>query len=276
MDTEPQLVQLGLPGQQQLGEQDLAQLCSNAHQYGFALYEFMHHDNDELRASRQAAVQLYKNLGLTQPDTGIISAEDNLSLLENSNDEKQRRFVPYSNRTMNWHTDGYYNAPTEAINCFCLHCLRPAQQGGELSLMDDHLLLIALYEKEPAAVALLAHPEAMMLPSSQDEYGHSRPDRWVAVFAASPVNGLQTRFTTRQRNITWRDEETKQAALTAIQVIEDQSSWHATVRLGSGQGVVTRNILHRRSAFEDNAPDTNRQMLRGRYLQRPASQRTAD
>ncbi len=247
----------------------LAELCNEVEQHGYAFYQLADEPASTNSDTRQRLALLHRYLGLTDADTGVIAGEDKLSLLQNSPDASKRRFVPYSDRAMNWHTDGYYNAPEASVKAFCLHCIEPASSGGELTLFDDQLLLIALYKHNPDAVALLAHEAAMLVPESIDELGHARPDRQSAVFEV--VDGrLLTRFTTRKRNIQWRTPTTKAAIEFAAKLINEQSHWQKTIRLQAGQGVITRNVLHCRSAFEDGEDDTGRQMLRGRYGQSPS------
>jgi len=80
---------------------------------------------------------------------------------------------------------------------------------------------------------------------------------------------LLTRFTTRRKNISWRTEQTQAALETAAQLLNQQTHWHTKLRLSAGQGIITRNILHSRSGFDDGNAEQGRQMLRGRCRQRP-------
>jgi hypothetical protein len=242
-------------------------ICAEVRSNGYARYQLEQVTGD----ARQIVARFYASLGLIEADSGVIAGNDHLSLLENSDNPTQRRFVPYSDRAMNWHTDGYYNAQSSSVKCFCLHCLQPASSGGELTLMDDQLLLIALYDHEPSVVPLLAHPQAMLLPATNDEFGHVRPDRLAPVFEVDSDGDLITRFTTRQRNIQWRSPETQQAMEVAIELLSQKQHWHTTLRLRSGEGVITRNILHRRTRFTDTEDEHGRQMLRGRYRHRPSA-----
>ncbi|MBX2835736.1 MAG: TauD/TfdA family dioxygenase [Gammaproteobacteria bacterium] len=251
-----------------LKDQEILQkLCSDVEHHGFALYQFSDplDDNEQ----RKAAVNLYAELGLADADDGVLIGADNLSLLENSVNTERKRFVPYSDRAMNWHTDGYYNAQDAHVRSFCLHCLQPAAIGGELTILDDELLLIALYDRYPYCVKPLTHPQAMLLPKSRDELGPDRPDRVVPVFSVDNNQRLLTRFTTRQRNIDWRDENTLDAARTASELLNQLKHWHTTLKLQAGQGIITRNILHCRTSFVDHDKNSGRKILRGRYQQAP-------
>jgi len=170
---------------------------------------------------------------------------------------------------MNWHTDGYYNERANSVRCFSLHCLEPASEGGALHLMDDTLLMFALLNEDPQAVALLSHPNAMTLPKIQDELGHNRPDRCVPAILRNEDGTLSMRFTTRTQHIQWRTDETEQAARRALELIHQNSQWHTRLCLQKGEGVITRNVLHTREAFVDAPGEPKRQMLRGRFSDLP-------
>lgn len=245
----------------------LTALCETLRLDGHALYRWR--DNEAPADARAWVKRLNQRLGLLTSDRGILTGDDELSLLEDLSGTPKGRYVPYTRRSLNWHTDGYYNDPDEALRCFTLHCLHQAVRGGALSIMDPELLLIALYDEDPSLVAELAAEDAMTLPANRDEQGHDRPDRTVPVFAVHADGTLATRLTTRIHNIRWRSDATRSAAEHAIRLINSNPQWHLPVRLEAGQGVVTRNVLHRREAFEDADDRPHRQMLRGRFLQLP-------
>jgi hypothetical protein len=233
--------------------------------HGYALYQWSS-SPDNLQ---QSIKLLHHCLGLRQTDPGVVTGTDELSLLEDLSGTPQGRFIPYTHRAMNWHTDGYYNDSSCAVRCFTLHCIQPASHGGTLTIMDNDLLLIALYDEDPQLVTLLSHPEAMLLPANSDEQGHDRPDRVVPVFSMYPDGTLGTRFTARVQHIEWRSPDTKAAARRSLELINNHPHWHSSLRLTTDQGIITRNVLHRREAFEDAQHSTRRQILRGRFMQLP-------
>lgn len=243
----------------------LATLCIAMQNHGYALYQWSSSPNN----LQQSIKLLHHCLGLQQSDSGVVTGTDKLSLLEDLSGTPQGRFIPYTHRAMNWHTDGYYNDSARAVRCFTLHCIQPASHGGALTIMDNDLLLIALYDEDPQLVALLSHPEAMLLPANSDEQGHDRPDRVAPVFSMYPDGSLGTRFTARVQHIEWRSPDTKAAARKSLELINDHPHWHRSLRLTTDQGIITRNVLHRREAFEDAQHSTRRQMLRGRFMQLP-------
>ncbi len=243
--------------------QSLSILCEQVRDYGFAVYQWTRTSAD----INNDVARLYAGLSLTTTDSGVVSDKNGLSLLSDMSGTPRGRFIPYTSRAMGWHSDGYYNAPEKALRCFTLHCVQPAAQGGELSLLDDHLLLIALADENPGMVALLSSKNAMTIPANKDDVGHDRPDRATAVLFNHADGSPGTHFTTRTTNIRWQSTDTMAAARRMTELIDQHKDWHYTVRLQPGQGIVTRNILHRREAFTDSSGAPPRQMLRGRFLQ---------
>ncbi|MEE9333147.1 MAG: TauD/TfdA family dioxygenase [Granulosicoccaceae bacterium] len=250
-------------------EASLTQLCDRVKRNGFALYTWIDKPTD----ITDAVTGLMHALGLHSSDRGVIRDAGELSLLQDSTGTPKGRFPPYQAKAMNWHTDGYYNATSEVIRCFTLHCVEPAAEGGALILMDDSFAVLALLRDDPQWVALLSHPDAMTLPHNQDLEGHDRPDRTLPMIYQNADESLSLRFTTRSQNIRWRCESTKLAALRATELIQVHNEWHIRLRLEKGQGVITRNILHTRERFADEPERPKRQMLRGRFtcLPWPAS-----
>lgn len=266
------LTPIGIPssnGKQQNGN-GLANLCDQVQKSGFAVYSLINTSSLGNTASNtDSVVSLLHALNLRDSDSGVIRGSDQLSLLHDASGTPKGRFPPYQPSTMNWHTDGYYNANEETIRCFSLHCLHPAATGGALRLMDDAFLILALLHDNPESLRLLAHPEAMTLPQNKDAQGHDRPDRTVPMIQQHMDGNLSIRFTTRRQNIRWRCEATKSAAVRANQLIDSNEHWHCRVKLEQNQGVITRNILHSREAFNDAPGQPKRQMLRGRFTSIP-------
>lgn len=235
--------------------------------HGFARYRL----GDEAGVSerRQQLARLATALGLRRADPGIIADDDTLTLLEHQPGSPLARFPPYSDRTLNWHTDGYYSAMDQEVRAFLLHCLQPASEGGELTLLDPELLLIALYDQDPTLVDRLTAPDAMTVPGNTDEQGHRRPDTTVPVIFAYNDKALGMRFTTRSRNIRWKNEQTHAASQKVSAIIDELAPKHVRLRLNRNEGIVCRNLLHRRGRYRDAASAKRRQILRGRYLDAP-------
>ncbi|WP_161594635.1 TauD/TfdA family dioxygenase [Marimonas lutisalis] len=195
-------------------------------------------------------------------DQGIVA-------LRVSDAPKQRGYIPYSTRAMNWHTDGYYNAPENRISAFVLHCVSQAAQGGTNDILDPEILYIRLRDEHPAYLQALMHPQAMTIPENTEPDGSVRPASVGPVFYPDPGTGqMQMRYTARTRSIEWRDDP---ATLEAEAFLRDYLATGdplaVRIRLEAGQGVLNNNVLHNRTAFE-NDDDTGRLIFRVRFHNR--------
>jgi len=250
-------------------ENDLAlmsALCESVEHDGYALYQWSDSPDD----IAETTSEFLRQLSLVNTDKGVIRESGELSLLQDLSGTPKGRFPPYQSKAMNWHSDGYYNAATDTVRCFTLHCVEPAAEGGALVLMDDTLLVLALLEDNPDNLALLCHPDAMTLPANRDELGHDRPDRCVPMVQRNADESVSVRYTTRTQNIAWRCADTEKAALRATELIQQNSQWHTKIKLAKGQGIIPRNVLHAREPFNDPPGQNKRQMLRGRFNQLPS------
>jgi len=246
----------------------LTNLCETVGRFGAALYEW----TDSPINTASSVNSLLLRLNLSNTDRGVMHDGSGLSLLQDLGGTPKGRFPPYQANSMNWHTDGYYNNPDNAVRCFTLHCVAQAAQGGSLTLIDDELIAYALWQDDPELFGLLTHPAAMTLPHNHDAEGHDRPDRILPVIFQHEDGAVAMRYTTRSRNIVWRCGATQAAAEHVASLIEQHDAWQIRVRLTPGQGIVTRNILHCRGQFVDSADRPKRQMLRGRFSQLPQTQ----
>lgn len=212
---------------------------------------------------------LGERLGLGALRTNPLADEDGISSLETRPEKSALGYIPYSNRRLLWHTDGYYNAPEERIRAFILHCARPAASGGENRLLDPDLAYILLRDADPAYIEALSAPDAMTIPANSGEGTAPRPARSGPVFS-DDGGALHMRYTARTRSIEWARGEALRAAVAFLQRTLDGASEHVlSVRLAPGQGLVCNNVLHDRSAFADDpAPGAGRLVFRARYSRR--------
>ena len=214
-------------------------------------------------------------LGLERLDANLCADEDAITPLAVSEGNKRRRYIPYTNRAISWHTDGYYNTPDQQIRAMALHCVSPAAGGGDSQLMDPEIAYILIREKNPDFIRALMHPEAMTIPTNIAETPDGeetiRPAQTGPVFSFDPGNGaLHMRYTARTRSIEWRSDDLTTAAVAFLaETLRNASPYVVNHRMESGQGVICNNVLHNRSAFEDT--DTcQRMVLRARYYDRIA------
>lgn len=191
--------------------------------------------------------------------------------LQPSSEAGKRGYIPYSTRPLNWHTDGYYNAPGDRISAFVLHCVRPASSGGTNQILDPEIVYIRLRDENPEYVRALLHPQAMSIPADHAANGSVRPVSAGPVFYADKGTGrLQMRYTARSRSVNWRDDPLTQEAKAFLQdILERGDPLAMQIRLEAGQGILNNNILHNRSGFEiGDAADVSRLIYRIRFHNR--------
>ena len=210
-------------------------------------------------------------LGLERLQANPFADEDGISSLEATPEKSARGYIPYSNRRLLWHTDGYYNPPAQCIRAFILHCVRPAASGGENRLLDHEIAYLLLRDADPRFVEALSAPDAMTIPANAEDPSTRRAAQTGPVFSFDAEGTLHMRYTARTRSIEWRADEATRAALERLNaILEGASPYVLTLRLAPGQGLVCNNVLHDRSQFTD-APGAGRLVYRARYLDRIAA-----
>ncbi len=76
------------------------------------------------------------------------------------------------------------------------------------------------------------------------------------------------RFSARMKNIQWRDDDLTRAARDCpSEILTDDNEPIFRYRLQPGEGLISNNVLHNRTAFEDS-PDHRRLFYRARYYDR--------
>ncbi len=213
---------------------------------------------------------LAAQVGLHRLDGNWLADEDGISPIAVSADKGNRpAFIPYTDRPIKWHTDGYYHPGERQIRAMVLHCVRRAQNGGESAVMDHEMAYIALREANPDWVRALMQPDAMTIPDRMDEDGVARAEQTGPVFSVDATNGaLHMRYTARTRSIVWKDEVVTRAAVAFLeQLLASDNSSVFRLTLQPGMGLVCNNVLHDRAGFVDD-PQQPRLLYRARYLDR--------
>ena len=209
------------------------------------------------------------HFGLRRLNHNEGADDDGVTTLSVAQGQQWRRsYIPYTNRAIHWHTDGYYNQPEAQIRGLMLYCDMPAVAGGENALLDPELAYIHLREQDPAFIAALSEPDVMTIPANDANDHLQRPDRSGPVFSLDDAGHLHMRYTARKRNIIWKDTPQVRAALAALTaLLASDSPWIFRATLARGQGLICNNVLHDRSAFVDT--DKQRRLLyRLRYFDR--------
>ena len=219
-------------------------------------------------SDKEAVHQLGKQFGLRNLDHNRGADEDAITSLTVQEDAFHGEFIPYSNRPIAWHTDGYYNDAAHQIRGLLLHAVQPAAQGGENALLDHEILYILLRDRNPDYIRALMHPQAMTIPPYCEGGEEKRPARTGPVFSVDDSDHLHLRYTHRKRNIRWREDPLTQEAVRAIQEILNDSPYVLQGKLEAGWGLISNNVLHTRTAFTDGNPP--RLLYRARYYERIA------
>lgn len=245
-------------------------LATAVKHHNFALYRYDPHRYGSWEPVRALCTQL----GLRTTVANPLSDEHGVSALYDragETDLRDRRYIPYSPRPLNWHTDGYYCDGSETVRAFVLHCERAASQGGENSLLDHEMVYLKLRDKHPALAETLAGPDILAIPENRQDGVRIRRRFQGPVFSEDEATGcLYMRYTQRRHNIHWRNDPQVSLALQVLDgILDAESPEKLTVRLSPGQGVLCNNILHCRAVYRDGAdPAAGRLFYRIRFSER--------
>jgi len=194
-------------------------------------------------------------LGLSQIDRNICADNDSITSLCVRNDsELHKTYIPYSNKALSWHTDGYYNSEEHQIQAFLMHCVREAKEGGDNQFLDPEIMYILLRDDNPESIDALMAVDALTIPANIQHKVEIRSAQTGTVFSVDlKSNCLHMRYSARKKNISWKVEDRVQYARNKIEEILNSNveyCFNYTPRLG--QGIITNNVLHNRSKFVDH------------------------
>ncbi len=263
-DIEQLVVEIRNPVQ--LSEVEREAMLLRLHKSNMVIFAGPGGDGPDKAISRQLGAQF----GLLSLDKNTGADDDGVTSLEVSSDTWHKQYIPYTNRPIHWHTDGYYNELTRQVYGLQLHCVRAAAEGGENSLIDHEIAYILLRDRDPALIEALMREDAMMIPENRLDDRIDRPDRSGPVFMAGPGGALHMRYTARKRNVVWREDTLTQMAVNALdEILNADSSFIYRATLQPGQGLICNNVLHDRSGFSDDS-EAPRLLYRLRYFDRVA------
>ncbi len=210
-----------------------------------------------------------RRFGLESINKNWLADETGLTSLTVADNGIRQLYIPYTNRAINWHTDGYYNVASKQIHALNLHVVQQAASGGENAVMDHEIAYILLRDKNPEYISALMANDTMTIPARIDEGGTvARKDEPGPVFSVMPSGDLHMRHTIRVNNVIWTENPVAQEALAYLtDILNSDSPYIYRGRLESGMGLVSNNVLHDRAAFTDD-DDHKRHYYRARYFDR--------
>ncbi|MDH5600362.1 MAG: TauD/TfdA family dioxygenase [Gammaproteobacteria bacterium] len=224
-------------------------------------------------ANKKIVQTLGKEFGLLRLDNNLGADDDSITSLQVIAGGQKQGYIPYSDKKLSWHTDGYYNHAQEQIRGIILHCVNPAAEGGENALLDHEMMYIHLRDLDPAYISALMKPEVLTIPANVENGTEIRGAQTGPVFSIDTETGaLHMRYSARKRNIIWTDDAVTTAAVSAIDdFLASDSPWILRHRLEPGQGLVCNNVLHNRTSFKNGAGSEHQRLIyRGRYYDRLA------
>ncbi len=246
-----------------------AAIIERCRKTNMVVYQFKHPSGDP--ADKAQVKKLGEQLGLQRFDSNLCADNDSITSLKVVAAGRHHTYIPYSNHKISWHTDGYYNTLTQQIHSVLLHCVSPAARGGANALLDPEIAYIHLRDSNPDYIYALMDPQVMSIPANEEQGELIRAAQTGPVFSVARSgtgdDHLHMRYTARTRSIEWKDEERVQSARECLTTfLNSDSSYIFRHKLESGQGLICNNVLHDRSAFEDEGEP--RLLYRARYFDR--------
>lgn len=250
-------------------EAEFAAMLDRLRRANMVIYASPLGDDPDKDIPRALAVRF----GLSRLDRNYLADDDGLTSLMVRHDGTRRHYIPYTDRPIKWHTDGYYNDAEHQIRGFMLHCVRPAAEGGENALMDHEIAYLRIRDEDPAHIRALMETDAMTIPPGRDGEGGERAAAVGPIFSVDPAAGsLHMRYTARQRNIEWKDTPAVRAAVACLErVLSEEKVFAFRARLESGMGLISNNVLHDRAGFRERPGQPGRLIYRGRFFDRVAA-----
>lgn len=259
-----------------MSDAEHAEILARCKQANMAIYVGNTGDDPD----RKIPHYIGQRFGLKNLNHNWLGDEDGLTSLTvaDENDEKRQHYIPYSNRPIKWHTDGYYNTADKQINGLLLHCVQAAGEGGENALLDQEIAYILLRDENPDFIRLLMQNDVMTIPPRLNKENEIvRKEETGPIFSINAQTGnLHMRYTIRTRNVVWKEDAETQVALNALtKILKSDSPYIYRGKLESGMGLISNNILHDRTGFSDDS-NQHRLLYRARYFDRMAGTDIAD
>ena len=251
----------------QASTEQLNQLISACNRFNYSIYRLQ----DPLSGDKRFVRQLGLSLGLDRLDGNLCSDEDNISSIQVANTGRHTGYIPYTDKKLTWHTDGYYNDEARTIRAMVLHCVRPAETGGENLMLDHEMAYIQLRDESPQYISAFTELDVLTIPPNIENGVQIRGAQSGPVFSLDALtNSLHMRYSARTRNIEWKDNSLTQEAVACMsQLLNTNNPYVITYRMQAGEGIIANNVLHNRTAFTDSdLPEKKRLLFRARSYDR--------
>lgn len=258
-------------------QSEINHLLAQCRLNSLGLYRIENNQNFNHQTAKKMVLNLAKKLGLERLDGNICADRDNLTSITNTEHKGQHEYIPYSTKRLSWHTDGYYNTPDRTINSMLLHCHRDAKNGGESLFMDHEIAYILLRDENPDYIRALSEKDVMTIPANVLDGKVIRDRQTGPVFSQDSQGQLHMRYTARKRNIEWKQKSPTLEAVTFLEeLLQSDSKYIIKHTLKPGEGIICRNVLHCRTAYEDyDDEDKKRLLFRGRYYDELPAKKSA-
>jgi alpha-ketoglutarate-dependent taurine dioxygenase len=245
-----------------LADNQLADVRQQIDAHNFVIFE-----TQDANFGKHEFLALNRQFGLRDLDTNLGADDDKVTALHVvSESDRRAQYIPYTNRAMNWHTDGYYNPHGRRINAFALYCVNQSARGGDNYLFDHEMMYLLIRDQSTELLEALMHDDLMRIPANVQDNQVIRAEESGPVFSLQTDScALNMRFTSRPHNIVWKSDKRSQQALNLVRETLMQGEAMIEIRLQAGQGIICNNILHGRQAFQDDLEGPARLVYRARY-----------
>ena len=143
----------GLNADGLLADKQLADVQQQVDAYNFIIFE-----TQDANFGKHEFLALNRQFRLRDLDTNLGADDDKVTALHVvSESDRRAQYIPYTNRAMNWHTDGYYNPHARRINAFALYCVNQSARGGGNYLFDHEMMYLLIRDQ---STELLEAPDA--------------------------------------------------------------------------------------------------------------------
>jgi len=154
-----------------LTDQEHAAILERCRNTNLAIYEVTGGGETDKQAIRAFGRQL----GLESLDMNLRADEDSITSLRVVEASTGTHYIPYTNRPLNWHTDGYYNRLDKLVRGIVMHCVSAAASGGDNLFLDPELAYLLLRDENPDYIRALMQPDAMTIPANIEAGVELRP-----------------------------------------------------------------------------------------------------